>query len=308
MVSQSGFSIMTEIGEIFDGELNRKRRWAALARQSYPDFIDVLVARELVNRLAILNRTFEKVVILTPTSKGFVDIVGRSEKFTDTLIIPFNERACEGMDLRNCKGERRYFPVAFDMELLAFKDQSVDCFIAAPGLELANDLPGVLAQIKRALKPDGLFLGGMFGGATLQELSQVWMMVEDSLRGGVTPRTGPFADVRQMGDLLVRAGFGLPVADSDRFVVRYDNALALMAEIKAMGFANVASKRSRRLVSRALMRDTVEHYANDFSDPDERIRATVEIIYLTGWGPDDSQQKPLKPGSAQQKLADALVW
>ena len=196
--------------------------------------------------------------------------------------------------------------LVFDAECLPLAPESLDCIISLLTLQSANDLPGALIQMRRALRPDGLFLACLFGGATLCELRAAWLEAESGHRGGVTPRVAPFADVREMGNLLQRAGFALPVADSDRIVVRYPDALALMREIRAVGLANALADRSPRPVTAALLAKAVTAYAEHFSDPDGKIRATVEIVWLTAWAPHQSQQRALKPGSAKARLADAL--
>jgi SAM-dependent methyltransferase len=197
-------------------------------------------------------------------------------------------------------------PVLGDEEALPFADESFDLIIAPLTLHFVNDLPGALLQIRRCLKPDGLFIGGMFGGATLQELRRAWLEAESEISGGASPRVAPFADVRDLGGLLQRAGFALPVVDADIMRVRYASALNLMHELRAMGASNVLADRRRVPVSRALLMRVSEIYAERFADPDGRIPATFEMLVMTGWAPHDSQQKPLQPGSAKNRLADAL--
>ena len=169
-----------------------------------------------------------------------------------------------------------------------------------------NDLPGLLLQFRRALKPDGLFLGAMAGGETLKELRESLLVAETELYGGAAPRIAPFTDVRDAGALLQRAGFALPVADVETLTVRYSDMFALMADLRAMGATNVLLDRSRRPAGRRLFARAAELYAERFSDADGRIRATFSIIWLSGWAPHGSQQKPLKPGSAQVSLTKIL--
>ena len=191
-------------------------------------------------------------------------------------------------------------------EFLPFADGSLDLVVSGLSLQLVNDLPGALVQIRRALKPDGLFLAALLGGATLSELRESWLLAEDELLGGASPRVAPFADVRDLGGLLQRAGFALPVADADFVTVTYASPLALMAEIKAMGASNMLAERRRVPVTRGLLARACEIYSERFGGPDGRIPATFEILTLTAWVPHESQQKPLKPGSAKTRLADAL--
>jgi hypothetical protein len=167
-------------------------------------------------------------------------------------------------------------------------------------------LPGVLAQIRRALRPDGLLLAAMTGGETLTELRQAFAQAEAECEGGVSPHVAPTADLRDLGALLQRAGFALPVTDVDRVVVRYDSAFALMQDLRKMGATNVLVERRRKPMRRATMLRMAQFYAERFADPDGRIRATFEIVWLSGWAPHASQQQPLKPGSATASLAEAV--
>ena len=191
-------------------------------------------------------------------------------------------------------------------EKLPLVPESLDLVVSALALQFVNDLPGVLAQIRRALRPDGLLLAAMVGGDSLTELRQAFAAAEAECEGGVSPRVAPFADLRDVGALLQRAGFALPVTDVDRIVVRYANAFALMQDLRRMGAANVLIERRRTPTRRATMLRMAEIYAERFADADGRIRATFDIIWLSGWAPHASQQQPLKPGSAQASLADAV--
>jgi NADH dehydrogenase [ubiquinone] 1 alpha subcomplex assembly factor 5 len=173
-------------------------------------------------------------------------------------------------------------------------------------LQLVNDLPGALVQIRRALKPDGLLLAALLGGNTLVELRTALLAAEEELEGGVSPRVAPFADVRDLGALLQRAGFALPVVDSDTVTVTYADPLALMRELKAMGAGNALVARKRLPLRRATLMRAVAIYRDRFGLPGGRVPATFEIVTLTGWAPHESQQKPLQPGSARTRLADAL--
>jgi SAM-dependent methyltransferase len=195
---------------------------------------------------------------------------------------------------------------ASDREDLALAPQSIDLAVSALALQFANDLPGVFAQVRRALRPDGLFLAAMIGGETLTELRQAFAAAESDRDGGISPRVAPAIDVRELGALLQRAGFALPVTDSDRLTVRYDNAFALMRDLRKMGATNVLVERRRTPLRRATLMRMAEIYAERFSDADGRIRATFDILWLSGWAPHESQQRPLRPGSAQASLADAV--
>ena len=193
-----------------------------------------------------------------------------------------------------------------EAEPLALAPASIDLVVSALALQFVNDLPGVMAQVRRALKPDGLFLAAIIGGDTLTELRQSFAAAEAEVEGGVSPRVAPFADLRDLGSLLQRAGFALPVTDVDRIVVRYDNAFVLMQDLRRMGATNVLNERRRAPSRRATFVRMAQIYAERFADADGRIRATFDIVWLSGWAPHESQQKPLKPGSAKMSLADAV--
>jgi len=202
-------------------------------------------------------------------------------------------------------GERASIVVA-DEERLPFRDATLDLVVSGLALQFINDLPGALVQIRRALKPDGLFLAALIGGDTLTELRQAFAAAEAEVEGGVSPRVAPLADVRTMGALLQRAGFALPVTDVDRVVVRYDSPLRLMHDLRRMGATNVLIERRRGGLRRQTLKRLVEVYAERFADPGGRLRASFDIIWVSGWAPHESQQQPLRPGSARTRLADAL--
>jgi SAM-dependent methyltransferase len=196
--------------------------------------------------------------------------------------------------------------ISADEEALPFAEGSLDLVVSALALQFVNDLPGALIQIRRALKPDGLLLAALIGGDSLTELRSAFAAAESEVESGISPRVAPFADVRELGGLLQRAGFALPVVDSDRVTVRYDSALALMRDLRRMGATNILHERLRTPLKRSTLERVMAIYADRFTDADGRVRATFEIIWLSGWVPHESQQKPLKPGSAAQRLADAL--
>jgi SAM-dependent methyltransferase len=191
-------------------------------------------------------------------------------------------------------------------EALPLQPGSLDLVVSALAFQFVNDLPGVLAQIRRALKADGLLLAAMIGGDTLTEMRQAFAAAETECEGGVSPRVAPFADLRDVGGLLQRAGFALPVTDLDHIVVRYDSAFALMADLRRMGATNILFERRRTPTRRATMLRMAQIYAERFADPDGRIRATFDVIWLSGWAPHESQPKPLKPGSATASLEAAV--
>jgi SAM-dependent methyltransferase len=191
-------------------------------------------------------------------------------------------------------------------ETLPLEDARFDLAVSLLSLHAVNDLPGVLLQVREKLAPDGLFVAAMFGGATLFELRESLAAAEIETTGGVSPRVYPFADVRDLGGLLQRAGFALPVADVERTTVLYRDFSSLVRDLRAHGETNALAERSRKPLSRETLAAAFAHYAGNHAEPDGRLRATFEIIYLTGWAPHESQQQPLKPGSAKMRLADAL--
>jgi len=191
-------------------------------------------------------------------------------------------------------------------EVLPLAPESLDLAVSALAFQFVNDLPGVLAQLRRALKPDGLLLAAMIGGDTLTELRQSFAAAEAECEGGVSPRVAPFVDLRDLGHLLQRAGLALPVTDVDHVVVRYDNAFALMADLRGMGATNILVERRRTPTRRATMLRMAQIYRERFADPDGRIRATFDIVWLSAWAPHESQQKPLRPGSATASLEEAV--
>jgi SAM-dependent methyltransferase len=216
-----------------------------------------------------------------------------------------------GDQLRNALAGRvgQLTPVALpdlESEPLALTPETLDLAVSALALQFVNDLPGVLAQIRRALKPDGLLLAAMIGGDTLTELRQSFAAAEAECEGGASPRVAPFADLREIGALLQRVGFALPVTDVDRVVVRYDSAFALMADLRRMAATNILVERRRTPTRRATLLRMAQLYGERFADPDGRIRATFDVIWLSGWAPHASQQQPLKPGSAKASLAEAV--
>jgi SAM-dependent methyltransferase len=216
-----------------------------------------------------------------------------------------------GEQLRNVLAERFDQFVQIDLparesEPLSVQAESLDLAVSALAFHFVNDLPGVFAQIRRALRPDGLLLAAMMGGDTLTELRQSFALAEAELEGGASPRVVPFADLRDIGALLQRAGLALPVTDVDRIVVRYDNAFDLMHDLRRMGATNILMERRRIPTRRATMLRMAQVYGERFADPDGRIRATFDVIWLSGWAPHESQQKPLRPGSAKASLAEAV--
>jgi SAM-dependent methyltransferase len=280
---------------IFDRQLLRARQQRARALGAETFLID-RVADELGERLSAVLRQFERAVDLGTPTDAVRRVLAASGKVA-TIIAA--EPAAAGLAASSLR-------VAADEEALPFADGSLDLVVSALSLQFVNDLPGTLIQIRRALKADGLLLAALIGGDTLVELREAFAAAESEIEGGVSPRVAPFADVRQLGALLQRAGLALPVVDSDRLTVRYSTVFALMRDLRRMGATNMLSERRRTPLRRATLQRMAEIYAQRFADTDGRLRARFEIVWLSGWAPHESQQKPLKPGSAAQRLADAL--
>jgi SAM-dependent methyltransferase len=281
---------------LFDRELLRARRRRAATLGPVTFLLD-RVAADLSDRLSAVLRQFDLAVDLgTPTDALAAALARHHGIGTVVAADAVTEH------LRQRSGLK----VAADEDALPFREGSLDLITSALALQFVNDLPGTLVQIRRALKPDGLFLAALIGGGSLNELRQSFAAAEAEIEGGVSPRVAPFADVRDMGLLLQRAGFALPVADLDRIVVRYASPFGLMEDLRRMGAANALVERRRAPLKRATLARMADIYAERFADTDGRIRATFEVIWLSGWAPHESQQKPLRPGSAARRLADAL--
>ena len=200
----------------------------------------------------------------------------------------------------------RWSLAGFDaQDLLATDGGPFDLALSLYSLQTVNDLPGALIQIRRMLKPDGLFLGALFGGATLSELRESFAVAESETMGGISPRVAPFADVRDLGQLLQRAGFALPVSDVERLTVRYGRLSGLVADLRRHGQTNALSERRKHFLRRDTLGRLEAQYAARHG-ADGKLTATFETIYLAGWAPHPDQQKPLKPGSAKSRLSDAL--
>jgi SAM-dependent methyltransferase len=285
---------MPESPTIFDRRLLRARQKRALALGPATFLLD-RAAEEMSERLAVVLRQFDRAADLDTPIDTLRRVLTTGGKI-GTIVAATTAGTAETFAPQ----------VAADEAALPFADASLDLVVSALALQFVNDLPGTLIQIRRALRPDGLLLAAMIGGDSLNELRESFAEAESEVEGGISPRVSPFADLRDLGALLQRAGFALPVIDSDRLTVRYDNPLALMRDLRAMGATNILTERRRTPLKRATLLRMADVYAERFADADGRVRATFEIAWLTGWSPHESQQKPLKPGSATQRLADAL--
>jgi SAM-dependent methyltransferase len=274
---------------IFDRALLRRRQARARAL-GYETFLIDRVASDAVERLGAVLRQFDVAVDLGTPTGALRDVLSGSVAIGRLVSAGMSPAA----------------DVIADEEALPFRDGALDLVVSALALHLVNDLPGALIQIRRALKPDGLLLAALLGGETLTELRQSFAQAEAEVEGGVSPRVATFADVREMGALLQRAGFALPVTDVERLTVRYASPFVLMRELRRMGATNMLAERRRAPLRRATLARMAEIYTQRFADPDGKVRATFEVVWLSGWSPHESQQKPLRPGSARARLADAL--
>ncbi len=283
---------------LFDRDLHAMRRARAARQGTLPDFLLKRAAEDITERLQGIERQFTQVLNLGAHEGLLSEAIARSYPAADLII----SAEASAPLLARCPPPK----VQADDELLPFRDGAFDLIVSALSLQFVNDLPGALVQIRRALRPDGLFLGALVGGLTLAELREAFMQAELELEGGVSPRVAPMADIRDFGGLLQRAGFALPVADTDLVTVTYESPLALMRDLRAMGAGNILMERSKRPLRRATLVRAMEVYADRFPAGSGRIKASFEIVHMAGWSPHESQQKPLKPGSAAARLADAL--
>lgn len=285
---------------LFDRALHRKRLDRAARGYAQADFLKRRAAQDVAERLEAIMRDFPVAVDLSARAGAFREALAQSGAASriGTLI----ETDLSPAMLGGRGGPR----VALDEERLPFAAGSLDLVVSTLGLHWTNDVVGALIQTRMALRPDGLFIGAFLGGATLTELRQSLVAAEAEILGGAGSRVSPFADTTDAAGLLQRAGFALPVADVDRVSVTYDHPLKLLYDLRQMGETSVLAERHPKPLTRALMRRAFEIYVERFAGDDGRVPATFEIITLTGWAPHESQQKPLRPGSAKMRLADAL--
>ncbi|WP_312162253.1 methyltransferase domain-containing protein [Phenylobacterium sp.] len=285
---------------LFDRDLLRARLDRAAPGYAAADFLKARAAEDAVVRLEAIMRDFPRAVDLGARNGHFARFLARSDAAGRVGVLVEAD-----LSPRMLSGRPGLRLVA-DEERLPFAPGGLDLVVSTLALHWTNDVVGALIQIRRALKPDGLFIGSLLGGATLTELRQSLLAAEAELTGGAGPRVSPFADPYDAAGLLQRSGFALPVADVDRVTVRYAHPLKLLADLRAMGETSVLAERHPKPLTRRVLARACEIYAERFAEPDGRVPATFEILTLTGWAPDPSQQKPLKPGSAKMRLADAL--
>lgn len=283
--------------DIFDRNLIRRRRQRSARRFGEFNFLKSEIASRLADRLDDITRNFSSALDLGCHDGQLARRLQKGGK-VDFLIqcdSAFEHAAAAGG-----------VGVVADEEFLPLRAESLDLITSALSLHWVNDLPGSLVQIRHALRPDGLFLAALFGGETLKELRQAFTQAELAVEGGVSPRISPFLDIRDAGSLLQRAGFALPVADTDTVTVDYADAFALMHDLRGMGETNAMHERRQGFSRKETLFAAAEAYRDMFATEDGRVPATFQIVYLTGWAPHESQQKPLRPGSAKIRLADAL--
>ncbi|MDA0340632.1 MAG: methyltransferase domain-containing protein [Proteobacteria bacterium] len=290
---------MNQNPTIFDRQLLRARRDRAARSFEKFDFLMIEAADRLADRLLDLSRRFSTVLDLGCHTGGLATVWPAGLEGAKLLHADLSP----AMAIRAAAHGPA---IACDEEALPFAEGSLDAVLSCLSMHWVNDLPGALVQIRRALRPDGMLLASMLGGDTLVELREVLSAAELEVAGGLSPRVSPFADIPDLGGLLQRAGFALPVVDSDVLTVTYDNLFALMADLRGMGESNVVLERHKMPTRRGVLLRAAEIYQERFAGSDGRIPATFQILTMTGWAPDASQQQPLRPGSAQSRLADAL--
>jgi SAM-dependent methyltransferase len=286
--------------QIFDRALvNRRldRAWARAQPGGGADFLLARAAEELGDRLSLVKRRFPVAADFgSPGPHAAAQLAAGGQVDRLVRIAPTFVSI----------GAGAFLPAVGDLERLPVAEGRFDLAVSMLALQTVNDLPGALIQMRRALKADGLLMAAILGGDTLTELRQSLTIAESEVLGGAAPRVAPFVDVRAFGSLAQRAGLALPVVDLDRATVRCAGLMALMNDLRAFGAANSLNARSRRPLRREVLARAAAVYAGRFADPDGRLRATFDILWLSGWAPHESQQKPQKPGSATTRLADAL--
>lgn len=282
---------------VFDRRSVRLHRDRAAALLPDHDFLLREVGERLLDRLDDVRRQFPTALDLG-CRRGELSAMLAGRGGIETLVqCDVSERM-----VRAATGLR----AVADEEVLPFADGSFDLVVSALSLHWVNDLPGTLVQLRRVLRPDGLLLAALFGGETLKELRRALADAEIAGEGGLSPRVSPFADVRDIGNLLQRAGFALPVIDADTITVSYGEPLALLADLRGMGESNAVRERRKTLMRRTTLLDALARYRDAHADAAGRIPATFQVIFAVAWAPDAAQPQPLRPGSALARLAEAL--
>ncbi len=282
--------------KLIDRRVVIRRKLRALAMpDSGGDFLHAHAVAELEDRLALIDRNFPQAATLFDGSPASADMLASTGKAGKVIRIEADRALLGGRE-----------GIVETGEAVPLSAESIHLAVSLMALHAFNDLPGMLIQIRRALAPDGLFIGAFPGAGSLQELRQSLLAGEAALSAGAAPRVYPFADLQTVGQLLQRAGFALPVADMETLTVRYDSMFGLIRDLRAMGETSALALRSRRPLGRKVLAAAAEYYAENYSDKDGRIFATFNLIWVSGWAPDASQQKPLRPGTARMPLAEAL--
>ncbi|SNY92338.1 Methyltransferase domain-containing protein [Cohaesibacter sp. ES.047] len=288
---------MSSIPHLFDSRLIAQRRLRAFDRHGRDgEFLLTEAIQDMLDRLSIVLRSFPRCAEVGGHT-GLLAQALSAREGTETVVRLEQDPS---FLFGHPNG------VVFDGETLPLKQQSFDLVTSPLFLHWVNDLPGCLIQIRQSLVPDGLFLASLLGRKTLSELRSAFLQADSDVTGGASPRVAPLPDLRDMGGLLQRAGFALPVVDQDTLTVRYDSMFDLIKDLRRMGATNALVDRPRGGLRRDVLMRAAEIYQRDFSDPDGRVRATFQILSLSGWAPHESQQKPLTPGSAKASLAHAL--
>ena len=283
--------------QLFDRALLARRLRRAAPSFAQAAFLKERVSEDMLDTLSAINRSFPLALDLGARGGVFGRMLKESpvaDKIDLLIEADLTDAMLPGAG------------VVLDAEALPFGDERLNLIVSGLMLHAVDDLPGLLAQALRALAPDGLFIGALFGGETLKELRACLMEAEIEARGGYGPRIAPFAESPDLIALLKRIGYAMPVVDSDRISVSYEHPMRLLADLRRMGETNVLIERPRKGLNKAILTRMCELYAERFSDAEGRVTATFEIVTLSGWKPHESQQKPLRPGSARMRLADAL--
>ena len=286
--------------QLFDRRLiNRRldRAWARAYGQAQADFLLARAAEDLRDRLSLVKRRFPLAADFGSPGPHGAAVLAAAGQVDCVIRLAPTEAS---------RGNGDFLPAVGDLERLPVAEGRLDLAVSLLALQTVNDLPGALVQMRRALRADGLLIAALIGGETLTELRQSLTIAESEVLGGASPRVAPFVDVRALGGLAQRAGLALPVVDLDRAVVRYPDLFALFADLRAMGGASALHARSRSPLRRDVLARAAVVYAERFADPDGRLRATFDLVWLAAWAPHESQPKPLEPGSATMSLADAL--
>lgn len=283
---------------LFDRRLQRRWLTRNAATIGGGDFLRAHIASDLADRLAVVARPFTHGLVIGAGAQRVREIFLGSGRIARML-------AAEPIAPLASSSDRGGAVVA-DSEALPFAPESFDLVVSMLDLGLVNDLPGALVQLRRILKPDGLLLAALIGGESFSAIARAFALAESEITGGASPRVAPMVDVRDLGSLLQRAGFALPVTDVDRLGLTYASPLAALGELRQLGLANSLTARSRRPLSRAVLIGAMQAYQSEASTADGRVALTLDILTATAWAPHPDQQKPLRPGSARMRLAEAL--